>query len=120
MIRRLTCALVSIVAVWALAPAAAATTDDVQSMIDAAPAGATVTVLAGVHAGAVRIDHPIHLLGAPGATIDGQGVGSVLTIDAPDVEVAGLTIIGSGRDQVGAPSGILLTSRADRGTGFPL
>jgi len=87
---------------------------DVQALIDAAGPGSTVEVPAGVHAGAVTIDHPIHLLGVPGATLDGQGVGSVVTVDAPDVEISGLTIVGSGRVQVGSPSGVLLTKRADR------
>ena len=104
--------LALVLALWP-ALAAAAAPVDVQALVDAAPLGAVVTVPAGVHVGTVTIDHTIVLLGEPGATLDGEAVGSVLTIDAPDVEVGGLTITGGGRDQVGAPSGVLLTERAD-------
>ena len=108
--------LAIVAVVLSLVPAAAASADgaDVQAMVAAAPVGGTVTVPAGVHAGTVTIDHTIRLLGEPGATLDGEGVGSVLTIDAPEVEVGGLTLTGGGRDQVGAPSAVLLTARADR------
>ena len=108
---------VAIVAVMlSLWPGTTATASDVdvQALVDAAPVGAVVTVPAGVHAGTVTIDHTIRLLGEPGAILDGQGAGSVVTIDAPNVEIGGLTLTGGGRDQVGAPSAILLTARADR------
>ena len=108
---------VAIVAVMlSLWPGTTATASDVdvQALVDAAPVGAVVTVPAGVHAGTVTIDHTIRLLGDSGAILDGEGAGSVVTIDAPNVEIGGLTLTGGGRDQVGAPSAILLTARADR------
>ncbi len=87
---------------------------DVQALVDAAPVGATVTLPAGTHTGPVTIDHPMRLVGVPGAAIDGRSVGSVVTIAAPGVELAGLTLMGSGRNSVGAPSGVLIQQEGDR------
>jgi nitrous oxidase accessory protein len=108
-------ALVALVALGgaltgATTAAAAGTHVDVQAMLDAAAPGSTVTIPAGTHRGAVTIDHPLRVVGAPGAVLDGEAVGSVVTIDAPDVELTGLTITGSGRNPVGAPSGVLVTA----------
>jgi nitrous oxidase accessory protein len=89
-----------------VAPAGA--TGDLQAMLDAAVPGSTVTVPAGTHTGNFTIDAPITLVGAPGAVLDGQGEGSVLTVAAPDVEVSGILVRGSERFPVGAPSGILV------------
>lgn len=93
------------------APAAAEAAIDVQDLVDAAAPGSTVSVPAGVHQGIVIIDKPLTLVGEPGAVLDGLQRGSVLTVDAPGVEVSGLSLIGGGRDQVGAPSGILVAKR---------
>ena len=104
-------ALVALWAAWVLAPGAALGASpplDVQALVDAAPAGSTVVIPAGTHLGPITIDHPLRVVGAPGAAIDGQSVGSVVTIAAPGVELAGLTIVNSGRNPVGAPSGVLI------------
>lgn len=110
--RRLVAAL-ALTAGLAWAPATAGASVDLQTMIDRAPVGATITVPPGEHAGPIVIGRPVRLLGEAGAVIAGAGGGSVVTIDAPRVEVAGLTITGSGRDVVGAPSGVLLGPGAD-------
>jgi nitrous oxidase accessory protein len=81
---------------------------DVQVLLDAAAAGSTVQIPAGMHRGPVVIDRTLQVVGAPGAAIDGGGVGSVVTIAAPGVELSGLTISGSERNPVGAPSGVLI------------
>lgn len=108
------CLIAGCVATLGMSAGAETTAVDVQSLVDAAGPGETVVVPAGVHVGAITIDHPVRLLGDPGASIDGSDIGSVITVDAADVEIAGLTVTGSGHDQVGAPSGILVTPRGDR------
>ncbi len=67
-----------------------------QERIDAAAPGQTIRVEAGVHAGPIKIDKPLTLIGEDGAEIHGNGVGSVITISADDVTVDGLRITGSG------------------------
>lgn len=101
------------IAIAAPVPATAGETLDVQSLVDRAPSGSTVVVPAGVHQGPVVIGKPLHLLGEPGAAIDGQAVGDVVTIAAPGVEVAGFELFGGGRDVVAASSGILIDPAGD-------
>lgn len=67
-----------------------------QSEIDAAAPGATITVPAGTHAGPLVIRKPLRLLGAEGAVIDGGARGHVIDILAPDVEIAGFLLRRSG------------------------
>ena len=67
-----------------------------QERIDAAAPGQTIRVEAGVHAGPIKIDKPLTLIGEDGAEIHGNGVGSVITISADDVTIDGLRIAGSG------------------------
>ena len=52
------------------------------------------------------------LEGDPGAVLDGGGAGRVVTIDAPQVVVRGLTVTGSGRDLAAEDGGIFVTARA--------
>jgi nitrous oxidase accessory protein len=82
---------------------------DLQALLDAAPPGATVRVPAGTYGGPVTITSAVQLLGAPGAVVEGHGEGSVITISAPDVEVAGFVVRGGGRNPVGSPSAVLVT-----------
>jgi len=96
------------------APSLAATPEGwLQATIDAAAPGATIVLRAGTYAGPVVVDRPLHLRGEPGAVIDGTGVGSVVTITAPGVELEGLTIVHGGRDPVGASSGVLVERNAN-------
>lgn len=64
--------------------------------LDAARAGDTVVVPAGVHREHITITKPVRLLGRPDAVIDGGDTGTVVRIEAPGVEVRGLTIRNSG------------------------
>ena len=51
-----------------------------QARIDAAPPGSTLVVPAAVYRGAIVVRGPLTVVGEPGATIDGGGHGSVVTI----------------------------------------
>ncbi|HEY7089699.1 MAG TPA: nitrous oxide reductase family maturation protein NosD [Tepidisphaeraceae bacterium] len=69
---------------------------DLQQLIDRASPGETIDVSAGVHAGPLKIDKPLKLIGHGGAVIDGGGAGDVVIIAAPDVTIRGMHIRGSG------------------------
>lgn len=76
-------------------------TDSLQSLIDAAAAGALVEVPYGLYEGTVTINKPLHLTGVPGENgqlpiIDGKGNGTVLTITAAETTVEGFEIRASG------------------------
>ncbi|MCC7059646.1 MAG: nitrous oxide reductase family maturation protein NosD [Burkholderiaceae bacterium] len=94
---------------WRVAPG-----ESVQRLIDAAPSGQVIRLAPGRHAGPLRIDRPLTLLGDDGAVVAGPGSGSVITIDAPDVRIEGLEITGSGLDLPAMDSAILVTQAAAR------
>src|SRR5690554_557571 len=75
--------------------------DDLQARIDAAAPGQVLRLLPGRHAGPVRVRHPVSLVGERGAVIAGNGKGSVVVVEAPDVRIEGLEITGSGTDVPG-------------------
>ncbi len=81
---------------WSLRAATAG--DELRAEIADAPLGATVHVAPGRYDGPFVIEKSIHLLGEPGATLEGNHAGNVVTIGAADVELAGFAIRGSGRD----------------------
>jgi nitrous oxidase accessory protein len=85
-----------------------------QAELDAARPGDAVTLEPGVHEGGVVVRTPGITIEGRGATLDGGGADSVLTITAPDVTVRDLTLTGSGTNPVGAPSGILIEVEGDR------
>ncbi len=86
---------------------AAATEDlDLQTIIDAAAPGAVIELPAGTYRGGVTIAKPLTLRGGGVAIVDGDGVGSVITITAPDVTVEGLVIRRSGDSLDREDSGI--------------
>ena len=74
--------------------------------------GDELVLAPGRHAGPVLIGKPVTLRGETGAVIDANGSGSVVTIDAPDVTVATLTLTGSGRSHEEIDSGVSLTKKA--------
>ncbi|HEU0197495.1 MAG TPA: right-handed parallel beta-helix repeat-containing protein, partial [Nevskiaceae bacterium] len=87
--------------------------DPLAAAIAAAPAGATVTVPAGVHAvRRLRLDKPITLVGAPGAVLDGGRQGDVLRIHADHVTVRGLTLRHSGTNLTDENAGIFVEKAA--------
>jgi nitrous oxidase accessory protein len=83
-----------------------------QPLIDATPTGATLTLPAGIYAAPGRIDRPMRIDGAAGATIvDGGGIGSILTVTADDVVVTGLTLRNSGDRHETTDSAVRLRGR---------
>ncbi len=84
-----------------------------QSAIENAAAGDVLLLAAGTHKGPLVIDRPLTIDGGGAAKIDAGGVGSVLTVDAPDVVIRGLEIVGSGSSHETIESGISLGKSAE-------
>ena len=80
-----------------------------QARLDAAPRGTTVVVPAGIYRGPIVIRGPLTVIGEPGATIDGGGHGSVVTIAGDHVTLRGFAIANSGREVTEEAAGIKLT-----------
>ncbi|MGV8923432.1 MAG: nitrous oxide reductase family maturation protein NosD [Thermomonas sp.] len=85
-----------------------------QPVIEAAVAGDVIRLAAGRHAGPIALDRTLSLVGEPGAVLAGPGVGSVVTVTAPDVQIRGLQISGSGIDVAEMDSAILVLESAPR------
>jgi nitrous oxidase accessory protein len=85
-----------------------------QAALAGAEPGAHLVLEPGRHDGPVILVRPITLEGAPGAGIVGTGVGSVITVTAPDVTIRGLAVSGSGQDGRAVDAGIRLLKGATR------
>jgi nitrous oxidase accessory protein len=85
-----------------------------QEMLERARDGDVVVLATGEHKGPLRIDRRVVLQGEPGAVLRAGGASSVISVHAPDVEIRGLTITGSGRDLQAMDSGIYLEKTAER------
>jgi nitrous oxidase accessory protein len=79
-----------------------------QALIDATPAGETLRIPAGVHAGPVRIDKPLTIDGGGQAEIRGSGKGTVVSIGGTNVTLRGLRIAGSGESHDSIDAGVLI------------
>jgi len=64
--------------------------------VRAAGPGGTVRVVGGRVRGPLRLTQPVRLVGVDRPVLDGGGRGTVLRVDAADVEVRGFVIRGSG------------------------
>ncbi|MBT2679746.1 nitrous oxide reductase family maturation protein NosD [Bacillus sp. ISL-35] len=75
----------------------------IQSAIDQAEAGDTLTIFPGTYKENIVINKRMTLIGEQGAIIDGGGKGNVIEIAAPGVTVKGLMIqnCGSGQEDSG-------------------
>ncbi len=80
------------------------------SALAAAPAGSIIEILPGLHLGQWIIDRPLTLRGRHGAVLDGGGVGTAITVTAPNVTIQGLNIQHTGTSPVDAA--ILVQARA--------
>ncbi len=76
-----------------------------------AQAGDVLRLSNTTYFGTFEIDVPLTLLGDD-TTIDGLEIGSVITVNAPNVTLRGLTVIGSGSGGDGLDAGIKLTKLA--------
>ena len=77
--------------------------ETIQGAVDAAPPNTTVVVPAGTYDEQVTIDKPLTLSGS-GATLDGGGNGTVVTVTSDRVGVTGFDIVGVGNETVGDPT----------------
>ena len=77
-----------------------------QEIVAEAVPGDVIILQAGDYSGPVVIDKPLVLSGKAGATVTGNGTGSVIAITAPGVTVRGLRVTGSGMDLTLRDSGI--------------
>jgi nitrous oxidase accessory protein len=85
-----------------------------QAAIDAARVGDTLQLQAGVYTGKTTINRPISLIGQAGTIIDGQGMGDVIRVNAPDVQVRNIHLRNSGTSLETEDSGIFVTNQGDR------
>jgi nitrous oxidase accessory protein len=85
-----------------------------QARIDAAPPGSTLVVPAGVYHGPIVVRGPLTVIGERGATIDGGGRGSVVTIAGDHVVFRGFTVRKSGREVTEEAAGIKVTGNDHR------
>ncbi|WP_197436488.1 MULTISPECIES: nitrous oxide reductase family maturation protein NosD [Rhizobium/Agrobacterium group] len=90
----------------------AAESGSLQKILDAASPGDSITLEAGEYAAPVTIDKALTLTGEPGASVLGNGRGSVITITAPGAAVRGLAVTGSGTDLTTLDSGIFVQKTA--------
>jgi len=115
---------------WLLAMAitvpAFARQQTLQQRIDAAPAGATIELAAGVYTGNLLITKSLTLISQHDAILDGQsqhdaildgqGKGDVVRIKAPHVTLRGLVIRNSGMNLTRMNAGVFVERSADRVT----
>lgn len=92
----------------------AAPGQQLQAVVEQAQDGDVVELAPGDYRGQLRIERPVSIVAKSGATVIGDGEGSVITITAPDVTIRGLTIKGSGRDLQGMDSAVFLAKTAER------
>lgn len=77
-----------------------------QEMIDQTPKGETLVVPPGVYVGNIKINKSMVLQGNGQVTVDANGVGTVLIIEADGVQVSGLTLTNSGISHNDVDAGI--------------
>lgn len=85
-----------------------------QDAVDAARAGDELVLVPGRYEGPVHIDRTLTIRGGGGAVVDAGGSGRVLTVDAPDVVIEGVTVSGSGLDLSTEDAGVFVTAAGDR------
>ena len=110
-------AIAALFAVMMVTPPIHATEDPatgLQARIDAAPRGSTLVVPAAVYRGSIVVHGPLTIVGERGATIDGGGRGSVVTISGNNVVLRGFTIRNSGRDVTEEAAGVKITGSNHR------
>lgn len=114
-------AVVAAAVLWLAPTAVVAATLEVRpgdgtlaAALERAEAGDRLLLGAGRYRGPVVLERTVILEGEDGATVDGGGAGTVITVDAPDVVVRGLTIVNSGISLAEEHAGVFVTEAADR------
>ncbi len=93
-----------------------APTQSLATAIDAADPGDVLRLGPGEYEGPIVIRKPLTLEGEPGAVVRGNGEASVIVVEAPDVAIRGLRVIGSGLRLEEMNAAIFLTDAASRAT----
>ena len=83
-----------------------------QTALAAAKPGDRLSLKPGTHRGPVIVDRRVSIEGQRGAVIDGNGDGSVVTVNASGVLIRGVTIRGSGTSLAKMHSGIMIAETA--------
>ncbi|MQU92859.1 nitrous oxide reductase family maturation protein NosD [Sinorhizobium meliloti] len=99
----------ALAAEWIVTPSDGPT---LSAVLKAAAPGDRIRLKPGRHDGPLIIDKPVTLDGEGGASIVGNGRGSVITIEAAKVAVRGIEITGSGMNLPTLDSGILAARTA--------
>ena len=82
--------------------------------VERAQPGDRLLLSGGTYQGGIVLKKPIQIEGQGNAEVTGTGIGSVITIDAPDVVIEGLRLTGSGASHETIDSGVQLTRNATR------
>ncbi len=90
----------------------AATDGSLATALKSAKAGDILRLAPGTHKGPVEINTTLVLDGGGKAAISGNGIGSVISVRAPDVTLRGLMISGSGSLGKGKDAGVALWKTA--------
>lgn len=93
---------------FALTLPVCATAFDLNGALADAATNSVINVPAGVYHGPITINKSARLVADSGAVIEGNGHGTVVFIQAPDVELCGFTIRNSGQDLSAEDCGILV------------
>lgn len=89
-----------------------ATDGALAAALKSAEAGDRLFLQSGTHAGPIIVDTAVALDGRGQATVEGDGIGSVIQVTVPGVTVRGLTVVGSGSRGKGRDAGISLGKKA--------
>lgn len=88
--------------------------DPLQQVIVEAPEGTTIVLESGTHAGPITVSRTLTLRGREGARIQGQGHGSVVTLEAQDVRLKDFEVTDSGRDLSRDDAGVMVMGAGAR------
>lgn len=84
-----------------------------QMAIDTADNGVTLLLEDGVYNGTVTIKKTLTIKGTENSVVNGDGLGRVITVDAPGVRILGITVENSGDSLATEDSGIFVTDQGD-------